>query len=104
MDYYFIGDTELLTAFRFIGIDGTAAHNKTEAADIFKQVTQGKLFPDLKVLILTEEASSWLEDMLITWELSGQFPLIVEIPGIMGRMPDKKTLTTYIREAIGIHV
>jgi V/A-type H+-transporting ATPase subunit F len=30
--------------------------------------------------------------------------LIVEIPGIMGRMPGKKTLVDSIREAIGIHV
>ena len=104
MDYYFIGDTELLTAFRFIGIDGTAVHNKTEAADIFRQVTQDKAFADCKVLILTEETSTWLENLLVPWELSGQFPLIVEIPGIMGRMPNKKNLTTYIREAIGIHV
>ena len=104
MDYYFIGDAELLTAFRFIGIDGTAVHNETEAAEIFKQITEGKKFPDCNILILTEEISVWLKDILVNWELSGQYPIIAEIPGIMGRIPGKKKLTEAIREAIGIHV
>jgi vacuolar-type H+-ATPase subunit F/Vma7 len=56
------------------------------------------------VLILTEETAEWLGDYMINWQISGRYPLIVEIPGISGRHIDRKTLVDLIREAIGIHV
>ena len=57
-----------------------------------------------RVLILTEEAADWIGELLVRWQLSDQYPLIVEIPGMMGRLPGRKTLVESIREAIGIHV
>ena len=101
MEYYFIGDSELVTAFRFIGIDGTAVHDHTEAEQAFKTITDSN---DCKVLIMTEETASWLDESIVSWQLSGNYPLIVEIPGIMGKMPARKTITEAIREAIGINI
>jgi V/A-type H+-transporting ATPase subunit F len=56
------------------------------------------------VLILTEEVADWLGDLLTDWQLSDKYPLIVELPGLMGRLPGRKTLVDSIREAIGVHV
>jgi V/A-type H+-transporting ATPase subunit F len=53
---------------------------------------------------MTEEVADWLGDLLIAWQLSGRYPLVVEIPGTMGRLPGRKTLVDSIREAVGIHV
>ena len=117
MDYYFLGDAELVTAFRFIGIDGTVIVNQSHAVTVFRQITEGwnesagTVLPDslpeagnLKVLIMTEETADWLGEQLITWQIEGRYPLIVEIPGIMGHLSDRKTLVDSIREAIGLHV
>jgi V/A-type H+-transporting ATPase subunit F len=118
MDYYFIGDAELLTAFRFIGIDGTAVSNAETARAAFGGITRGwdetaqAVLPSAyaaggagcRVLILTEEAADWLGDELTNWQLSGKYPLAVEIPGTMGRLPGRKTLVDSIREAVGVHV
>jgi len=117
VDYFFIGDPELVTAFRFIGIEGHAARDPTEAAIVFRRITEGwvedagAVLPDAvkgaegcRVLILTEETAGWIDELLVNWQLLGRYPLIVEIPGIMGRMSGKKTLVDSIREAIGIHV
>jgi len=114
MVYFFLGDEELVTAFRFIGIDGIAVKNRQEATDVFRKITEGRESPDLpdipggavscQILILTEETADWLGDLMINWQLSGHYPLLVEIPGISGRLPDRKTLVELIREAIGIHV
>jgi len=103
MEYYFIGDEELVTAFRFIGIEGMAVKNTNEAVEVFKSITEGDI-PHCQVLILTEETAEWLGDYMINWQISGRYPLIVEIPGISGRHIDRKTLVELIREAIGIHV
>jgi V/A-type H+-transporting ATPase subunit F len=115
MDFFFIGDSELVTAFRFIGIEGVPVKDSAEAVEVFRGITEGwnetagALLPrDLgegcRVLILTEETADWLGDVLVKWQLSANYPLVVEIPGIMGSLPGRKTLVDSIREAIGIHV
>ena len=117
MCYFYIGDDELATAFRLIGIEGAVVRDSAEATAVFRRVTEGwvaeagMVLPGTlegaegcRVLIITDEVTDWLDDLVIDWQLSGRYPLIVEIPGIMGRRPDRKTLVEAIREAIGIHV
>jgi vacuolar-type H+-ATPase subunit F/Vma7 len=113
VEYFFIGDAELLTAFRFIGIDGVSVNTADEALSAFRRCTRGEvaegavLLPQessYKVLILTEEVAAWLGNALVDWQLSGRYPLVVEIPGIMGHIEGRKTLIDAIREAIGIHI
>jgi len=115
VDFYFLGDEELVTAFRFIGIEGMAVKDPGEAAAAFRRITEGEstdiILPDsahradnCQMLIMTEETADWLGNILIDWQISGRYPLIVEIPGINGRLQGRKTLVEAIREAIGIHI
>ncbi|MDR2783948.1 MAG: ATPase V [Treponema sp.] len=112
VDYFFIGDPELVTGFKFVGIDGIAANNEEEARRVFRRVTDG--FDEVtntvvptegcRILILTQEVADWLGERLIDWQIGAQYPLIVELPGMVGRIQGRKTLVDSIREAIGIHV
>ena len=113
MDYFFIGDPELVTAFRFVGIDGIPIQGADDARHAFRRVTEsydettGTVLPGMefcRVLIITEEVADWLGDSLVKWQLSDHYPLIVEVPGLMGRLPGRKTLVDSIREAIGVRV
>ncbi|MDR2073322.1 MAG: V-type ATP synthase subunit F [Spirochaetaceae bacterium] len=114
MDYFFIGDSELVTAFRFVGIRGHSVSGKEEALEIFNRLTKnwdetaGMVLPEEQgsclVLILTEETAGWLGETLTDWQIGGKYPLVVEIPGTMGRLAGRKTLVDSIREAIGIRV
>ena len=113
VDYFFIGDSELATAFRFVGIDGQAVFGAEEALAVFRKCTRswdetaGTVLPGMescRVLIITEETANWLGDSLVEWQLKGAYPLVVEIPGTMGHLPGHKTLVDSIREAIGVHV
>ncbi len=111
MKYFVIGERELVLAFRLIGVQGQTAVNRTEALEVFNQVTgRGSavgtpVYAERpRILILTEEISVLIEDELLEWQMKGDYPLIVEIPGIHGHLEGKKTLTDSIREAIGIHV
>ena len=113
MDYFFLGDPELVTAFRFIGIKGASVLNADEAHKAFRWITEGydetaeAVLPGMescRVLILTEEVADWLGDSLIQWQLSDHYPLIVEIPPLMGKLQGRKTLVDSIREAIGVKI
>ena len=76
----------------FDGIAGIVLPSKTATAE------------PCRVLIVTEEVAEWLGDAIVQWQLSDRYPLIVELPGLMGKLPGRKTLVDSIREAIGIHV
>jgi V/A-type H+-transporting ATPase subunit F len=100
-DYFFLGSSELLTAFRFAGVQGAAAAGKEEALAVFKDLT-GRA--QTRILIVEESAAAALGDELIQWQMAGKYPLIVEIPGLAGHLKGMRTLVDAIREAIGIQV
>lgn len=101
MDFFVLGEEEIILGFNLVGIQGRVVTEREEALEAFKFAT---LDADAKVLILTEEAAVLLEAEVLEWNMSGKFPLLVEIPGLNGRMEGKKTLVESIREAIGISV
>ena len=118
MEYFFIGEAELVTAFRFVGVGGIAVSGPKESSAAFKRVTRGwveeagAVIPDstlpppgeIRVLILSEEVADSLGSELADWQISGKYPLVVEIPGLQGRLAGRKTLVDTIRQAIGVRV
>ncbi len=111
MEYFVIGERELVLGFMLIGVKGSAVANRQEALDSFLEMTgQSSMLGKLsasdrpKVLILTEDVSDMLSDEVAAWQMKGDAPLIVEIPGLQGHIPGRKTLTESIREAVGIQV
>jgi V/A-type H+-transporting ATPase subunit F len=103
VDCFFIGEEELLTGFRFAGVDGRAVASEDEARAAFKEIT-GAQARSCKILILSEQTADWLGGELGKWQLEGKYPLVVEVPGLAGPQEGRKTLVDSIREAIGIHV
>ncbi len=111
MEYYIIGERELVLAFKLVGVDGAVCENKDEALDAFNRITGKGNFVSApvaaerpKILILTENISDMIEEDVLDWQKGGDYPLIVEIPGINGHLKGKKSLTDAIREAVGIQV
>ena len=110
MNFYIIGQREIVLAFKMTGIDGTVADTREQVLDAFNRVTgkggvagvPSEQIP--RVLILTEEAASLIEQEEIEWQKTGKYPLIVEVPGLNGHMQGHKTLTDAIREAVGVNV
>ena len=113
MKYTVIGERELVLGFALVGVQGTIVANRDEALDAFSRATgRGNLLAGgtpstderAKVMILTEETAEMLDQEVREWQLGGEYPLIVELPGLHGHLSGRKTLTDSIREAIGIHV
>lgn len=111
MDYYVIAEREILLGFSLAGIAGAAVSNQQEAQDAFRLVTGCGNSPTIgapssrpRVLILTETVAQMLEDEVLAWQMKAAYPLIVEIPGLQGRVEGKKSLSNLIQEAIGIQI
>ncbi|MCQ2241273.1 V-type ATP synthase subunit F [Treponema sp.] len=111
MDYFVIGERELVLGFNLVGVQGQPVSNRQEALDSFNlhtgQVRDMRASVESerpKVLIVTEDVADMLSAEIQAWQMTGKSPLIVEIPGLNGHIPGRKTLTDSIREAVGINV
>ena len=101
MDFFILGEEEILIGFDVVGIQGRVVTTREEALSGFREATA---LDGLKALIITEDAAALIEDEIIEWNMSGRFPLLVEIPGLKGRREGKKSLIQSIREAVGISI
>ena len=109
MEYFVLGQREIVLGFMMIGIKGRIITNRTEALEAFNScIGETSSFESSdnrpKVLILTEDVSDMLENEVVQWQQKGKTPLIVEIPGLAGRLEGKKSLSQLIREAVGIQI
>lgn len=110
MKFYIIGCRELVLAFKLTGVEGTVAETRAEVLEAFNRVTGKGGIANVptgeipRVLILTEDAASQIEEEELEWQKSGNFPLIVEIPGLNGHIEGRKSLSDAIREAIGVEI
>jgi V/A-type H+-transporting ATPase subunit F len=117
-DFFFIGEEELLVAFRLVGVAGRAVLGRDEALEAFLEITgqkrpadsgyRGSPAPETglgaKVLILSSEVARALETEARAWQFRGDYPLIVEVPS-PGTAPEEgASLLKAIREAVGISI
>lgn len=101
MEFFVLGEEEIIIGFNLVGIQGRVVGSREAALEEFAFAVK---LPGLKVLIMTEETANLLEDKVAEWNMAGGFPLLVEIPGLQGRLEGRKTLVQSIREAVGISV
>ncbi len=111
MEYFVIGESEIVTGFALVGVKGLAAFTRQDALEAFNKMTGQSASIDAptsqerpKVLILSEAVSDMIQDEVMDWQMKGKAPLIVEVPGLNGHLPGRKTLTDSIKEAVGVSV
>ena len=106
MKYSIIAERELVVAFSLVGVKGFIATSREEALLHFNSIISGSSSDmlDVKILIISEQISEYLHDEVNSWQLKGDYPLIVEIPCLQGAMEGKKSLQDAIREAVGVHI
>ena len=111
MEFFVLGERELVLGFMLAGVKGQAVTNRQDALESFLRVTgQSSSSQSLveaerpAILILTEDVADMISTEVQSWQMKAKAPLIVEIPGLNGHAKGRKTLTDSIREAVGINV
>jgi len=98
--YYVIGDEDAVLGFRTAGIPGVVVKDRQEALEALKVAQEKKA----GVVIITEEAADRVRAEVDEIRFGEALPLIVEIPGMNGPLPGRRSLPDVIREALGIRV
>lgn len=101
-EIFAIAEEELIIAFKMIGIEGLAVTGAEDARAGFHDATAAQGM--CRMLILTEDIADMLGPELIDWQLSGKYPLVVEMPPLSGSLPDHVRLVDAVRQAIGIKI
>ena len=101
MKFFCIADEGTVRGFRLAGIAGHVVTTPAQAADAVEQAVSQ---PDCGIVVLTEKVAAGIRQQVEAIRLGRDRPLIVEIPGPEGPLPDRKSLRQFVQEAVGIRV
>lgn len=102
MKTYLISDNiDTLTGMRLAGVEGEVVHTADEATEVFERVLKNK---DIGIIMVTEEITRVVPDLVTDIAINQSIPLLVEIPDRHGTKRSPTYLTDWINESIGIKI
>jgi len=102
MKMYVISDNiDTLTGMRLAGTEGVVVHEKHELEEALAKILENQ---SIGILLITEKLAKTFPMEIAQIKLGRKLPLVIEIPDRhgTGRTPD--SITSYVREAIGVKV
>ncbi|MFH0964155.1 MAG: V-type ATP synthase subunit F [Planctomycetota bacterium] len=96
-----IADEDTALGFRFAGAEGRVVESPSEALAALKEVSR---LPDVGIVVLTERIARELRSEIDRVRYEARVPLVLEIPGPEGPLPDRRTMLDLIREAVGVSI
>jgi vacuolar-type H+-ATPase subunit F/Vma7 len=95
---YVIGDIHTVSAFRLSGVTGVVSGRREAAAELEKLVRKG----DAAIVAITNDLADGLEERIRAINLTLPAPIVVAIPGIDETQCFRRSVISYISEALGI--
>ena len=101
MTFYCIADEDTVRGFRLAGIRGQAVSTAREAeAAVNEAADRG----ECGVIILTQGVAAGIRELVESFRLERDRPLILEIPGPEGPLADRRSLRQLVEEAVGLRI
>lgn len=102
MRMYLISDNvDTQVGMRLAGIEGEVVHEYDEVRQALERVCGAE---DIGIVLMTKKLITLCKDVVYDIKLNRRRPLIVEIPDRHGDSDIGDSITTYIREAVGINI
>jgi vacuolar-type H+-ATPase subunit F/Vma7 len=95
---YIIGDVHTVSAFRLSGATGVVADMQNASARLEEIIRKG----DAAVVAVTNNLADGMEERIRAVNLSMNAPVVVPIPGIDDEQCFRRSVVSYISEALGI--
>jgi len=99
---YVIGDADMVTGFRLVGVDGVEATSVEEAEQAFNAALARN---GLAIIVISEEFSNYpqLREAIEKVRRERRDPLVVEIPGSKGK-PSETKMSDLISKTLGVRL
>ena len=102
MKFFVISDnSDTYMGMRLAGMEGTVVHQYDETVAALKTAMED---PDIAVVLMTQKLVSLCQDLVYQYKQQSKTTLIVEIPDRHGDSDISDSITSYIREAVGIRI
>ncbi len=101
MRFFCIGDEDSVTGFRLAGIEVRLAVTPEETKEAVEELVAR---PDCGIIIITERLADGIRPEIEAMRIERERPLIVEIPGPEGPLPNRKSLREFVQEAVGMRI
>jgi len=99
MKVYCIGTEGVVRGFALIGIEGAVPADpqavETMLADVLRR-------EDVGLVLVTERLAAAADQQITAWSLTRRQPLVLEIPDEAGPVPDRRTVLSLVKEALGL--
>jgi V/A-type H+-transporting ATPase subunit F len=99
---YVIGDADMVTGFRLVGVEGVEATSVDEAGQALNKALARN---DLAIIIISEEFSTQpqLHETIEKIRRERREPLVVEVPGSKGK-PSEARMSDLISKILGVRI
>jgi V/A-type H+-transporting ATPase subunit F len=97
---FVIGDKEMITGFRLVGIEGVEISTVEEAKIALSKAIENV---DIAIVVISEEWSSKIREEIDRQRSNNVSPLIVEIPGRRGPKGEIR-LVELVSKSLGIKI
>ncbi|MGI5856521.1 MAG: V-type ATP synthase subunit F [Candidatus Merdivicinus sp.] len=102
MRMFVISDNnDTCVGMRLAGIEGVVVHEYGEVREQLDMVCRSE---DIGIVLMTKKLITLCKDVVYDIKLNQKRPLIVEIPDRHGDSDIGDSITSYIREAVGIKI
>ena len=99
---FVIGDNDMVTGFRLVGVEGTEVSSAEAAREAFEKALARS---DLAIVVISEEFSAQpqLHEAIDRVRQERISPLIVEMPGSRGK-PSEIRMSDLISKTLGVRI
>lgn len=102
MKFYCISDNiDTQIGMRLAGIEGVVVHEPKEVQQELEKACEDET---TGIVLVSEKLMKLCPGLIYEMKLRRKFPLIVEIPDRHGTSNISETITTYVRESIGVKI
>lgn len=95
---YIIGDLHTVSAFRLSGVTGVVSGREDAAAKLEEIVRKG----DAALVVITNDLAEELGERINAINLNLPSPVVIAIPGIDDTKGFRRSVVSYVSEALGV--
>lgn len=99
MRYFVIGDEDTVLGLGLVGVRGQVVSDADEARSALKNVIGDG---ETGIVLITERVADSIRDLVDSYVMTEDFPLILEVPDRHGHGEGRPTLREVVNNAIGI--
>lgn len=101
MHYFVVGDEDTVLGLGLVGVPGRVVGDADEARAAFHDAIQDG---EAGIVIITERVADSIRELVDSYLLTEDFPLILEVPDRSGHDESRPGLREVVNQAIGISV